>query len=138
MTYEIYRCIFYVCAVLAGCMCLASVLLFFLYKIPNVIGYLTGANERKAVESISNKNKSTSKHGNKMTSSGHSVRSSDSVLVDAVSTAKISTQELHVKANETTVLDNMNETVVLNADIGETTFEIEYEITFIHTKEVIV
>lgn len=79
-----------------------------------------------------------------------------------IDTTKISTQELQVEehANETTVLDSYNETSVLdNTGAGETsvlsevmssgettvlsevtndsTFTIEYDITFIHTEEII-
>lgn len=79
-----------------------------------------------------------------------------------IDTTKISTQELQVEehANETTVLDSYNETSVLdNTGAGETSvlsgvmssgettvlseatndsaFTIEYEITFIHTNEII-
>ena len=47
MTYELYRYIFIGGAVLAGIMLVASVLIFFLLKIPHVLGDLTGRNARK-------------------------------------------------------------------------------------------
>ena len=59
MTYEIYRYIFLGGAILAGIMFAVSVLVFFLLKIPTVIGDLTGANARKAIENIRNQNEST-------------------------------------------------------------------------------
>ena len=59
MTYEIYRYIFLGGAILAGIMFAVSVLVFFLLKIPTVIGDLTGANARKAIENIRSHNEST-------------------------------------------------------------------------------
>lgn len=187
MSYEIYNYIFYGGAILAGVMLVVTVILFFVYKIPTVIGDLTGANARKAIESIRNQNEDSSdtayktgqinherrKLTEKMSSSGmlkkdlhRNVRSGD------IATGKSTTQRLMqtsnkakskgfnettiLGANETTVL-GANETTVLNAN--ETTvlnntavypetpvinnndvsalFQIEYEITFIHTNEII-
>ena len=56
MTYEIYRYIFYGGLILSGLMLAVTVVLFFVLRIPNVIGDLTGANARKAIESIRNQN----------------------------------------------------------------------------------
>lgn len=184
MTYEIYRYIFYGGAILAGVMLAITVILFFAYKIPTVIGDLTGANARKAIENIRNQNENSGdkvyktsqvnrergKITAKMTPSGNLARESSGGLGGAMPTEKISTQELPqvnettlLGANETTVL-GANETAVLGANettvlgtnettvlggggAGETTllsaettpatFQIEYEITFIHTDEVI-
>lgn len=162
MSYEIYRYIFYGGAILAAVMLVATVILFFVYKIPTVIGDLTGANARKAIENIRNQNESSGnklyktsqinrergKLTDKISPSGSLMRDPSGILVGggAMATEKISTQQL--PPEETTVLDTANETTVLdNSDVGETTlldavdtpatFQIEYEITFIHTDEVI-
>ena len=169
MSYEIYRYIFYGGAILAAVMLAVTVLLFFVYKIPTVIGDLTGANARKAIENIRNQNESSGdklyktsqvnrergKLTDKISPSGSLMRDPSGVLGGgAMATEKISTQELP-QVDETTVLESdattvlgSNETTVLgNASAGETTvlvaedtpavFQIEYEITFIHTNEVI-
>ena len=169
MSYEIYRYIFYGGAILAAVMLAVTVLLFFVYKIPTVIGDLTGANARKAIENIRNQNESSGdklyktsqvnrergKLTDKISPSGSLMRDPSGVLGGgAMATEKISTQELP-QVDETTVLESdattvlgSNETTVLgNAGAGETTvlvaedtpavFQIEYEITFIHTNEVI-
>lgn len=47
MTYEMYRYIFVIAAVLCGVMFGVSVLLFSLLKIPAVIGNLSGSTARK-------------------------------------------------------------------------------------------
>ena len=47
MTYEMYRYIFVIAAVLCGVMFGVSVLLFFLLKIPAVIGNLSGSTARR-------------------------------------------------------------------------------------------
>lgn len=161
MSYEIYRYIFYGGAILAAVMLTVTVILFFVYKIPTVIGDLTGANARKAIENIRNQNESSGnklyktsqvnrergKLTDKISPSGSLMRDPSGILGGgAMATEKISTQQL--PPEETTVLDAANETTVLdNSDVGETTlldavdtpatFQIEYEITFIHTNEVI-
>ncbi len=52
MTYETYRLIFLVGAIAAGLMVIAAVVLFFVLKIPRVIGDLTGSTARKAIAGI--------------------------------------------------------------------------------------
>lgn len=170
MTYEIYRYIFLGGAILAGVMLVVSVLVFFMLKIPTVIGDLTGANARKAIENIRSHNESTGdktyrssqvnrergKLTDKISPSGRIVKDPSHSLHGAMGTEKIGTQQLHPEdgasettvltgeltgANETTVLGNenlANETTVLNAQTFSNAFVIEYEITYIHTDEVIV
>jgi hypothetical protein len=142
-------------------MLVASVLIFFLLKIPHVLGDLTGRNARKAIESIRNQNelsgdklyktsqvnRERGKLTDKISPSGSLMRDPSGILGGAMATEKISTQELPPESNETTVLDVASETTVLSAEAGETTvldapteipvFQIEYEITYIHTEEVI-
>lgn len=169
MSYEIYRYIFYGGAILAAVMLAVTVLLFFVYKIPTVIGDLTGANARKAIENIRNQNESSGdklyktsqvnrergKLTDKISPSGSLMRDPSGILGGgAMATEKISTQQLPqvdettvLESNETTVLSSNETTVLDNAGAGETTvlttedvpavFQIEYEITFIHTDEVI-
>ena len=163
MTYDIYRYIFIGGAILAGIMFGLSVLLFFLLKIPHVFGDLTGRNARKAIEDIRNHNVSSGdkvhktskvnrergKITDRISASGNVIKApiGDSGGV-TMPTEKISTQGLPPEANETTVLNTANETTVLNDDVGATTvldaqpyaapvFQIEYEITYIHSEEVI-
>lgn len=195
MTYEIYRYIFIGGAILAGTMLLTSVLLFVFLHIPTVIGDLTGANARKAIENIRNQNESTgdktykSSHVNqergkltdKISQSGQLMHNTSSSLGGGMATVKISTQVLETHgseettvlsmqgSNETTVLSHhgsdettvlspqvSNETTILSPAMGETAtlayqsvagqvaesvvnriFEIEYEITYIHSNEII-
>lgn len=183
MTYEIYRYIFIGGAILAGILLLVTVLLFVVLKIPTVIGDLTGATAKKAIENIRNQNEVSgdktykssqvnSERGkltDKISMSGNLIRNGSGVIGGAMATEKIGTQQLPVQpqADETTVLGTNettvlgmggNETTVLNVSSGETDvlsmnsgagettvlesmqpdiFEIEYEITYIHTDEVI-
>lgn len=172
MTYEIYRYIFLGGAILAGIMLVVSVLVFILLKIPTVIGDLTGANARKAIENIRSHNERTGdktyltspvnrergKITDKISPSGRIMETSAYSLHGAMATEKISTQRLNsseVSSNETTVLSDElsrsasettvlsqagiggNETTVLNAQTLGNEFVIEYEITYVHTDEVI-
>lgn len=166
MTYEVYRYIFIGGAALAGIMLLVSLLLFFLLHIPAVIGDLTGATARKAIADIrsqntksgdktyksSQVNRERGKVTDKMTPSGRLLRHTSEEFGGAMATEKISTSRLNAEAEEsfaTTLLEQpvvSNETTVLTPDGGgETTilaenqiaFQIVYEITFVHTNEVI-
>lgn len=164
MSYEIYRYIFIGAAILCGAMIVTSILLFILLKIPKVIGDLTGRTARKAIENIRNQNESSGdktyrsslvnqergKLTDKISPSGRLIRNPTDLLGGAMATEKIGTQQL--VSDETMVLDSGNETTVLTGELdnsgNETTllsqtdfsnnvFEIEYEITYIHTNEII-
>lgn len=182
MTYEIYRYIFLGGAILTGIMLVVSVLVFFLLKIPTVIGDLSGANARKAIENIRNHNESTGnktfrtsrvnrergKITDRISPSGRIIQAPSRSSHGAMGTEKIGTQQFHNEdgtyettvltgeftgadetavltgeltgANETTVLSNAgqaDEASVLNAQTFSNAFVIEYEITYIHTDEVI-
>lgn len=127
MTYEIYRYIFIVAAILCGAMFITSILLFILLKIPRVIGDLSGSTARKAIEQIRNQNESTgektyksstvnrqrSKLTDKISPSGNLIRKQTDDLTRAMATEKIGTSKLG--GNETTVLDSGNETTVLGS-----------------------
>lgn len=174
---QVYQYIFYGGAILAVVMLIVSVLLFFGYNIPSVIGDLTGATARKAIENIRNQNESTGdklyksspvnrergKITDKISPSGNLIKNPSEALGGAMATEKIGTQQLTAEettvlggaaettvlgagAAETTVLGGAAETTVLNAEVGETSvldapqgtvFAIEYEITLIHTDEII-
>ena len=170
MTYEIYRYIFLGGAILAGVMLLVSGFVFFFLNIPMVIGDLTGANARKAIENIRNQNESSGVKTYKSSAVNHKrgrvtdkispsgkIESAQSLATQgAMPTAKISTRELveeHKPAAETTILNTeltACETTVLSmvaeeqfniqesvapVDINE--FVVEFEITYIHTNEII-
>ncbi len=163
MTYETYRYIFIGCLCLSILLFVTAVILFFVLHIPNVIGDLSGANAKKAIEHIRNKNESTGektyksskvntergKITEKISISGRLHKHTTGPLYGAMPTEKISTQKL--TANETTVLNTGgrettvldiggNETTVLlpASDVADNIFTIEYEITYIHTNEIIV
>lgn len=161
MSYEIYYNLFFVGGlILAGIMFVVTVILFFSLNIPHVLGDLTGRNAKKAIENIRNQNENTgnktyrSSHVNrergkitdKISPSGNLKRDTGGLSAGAMATAKIGVSDL--PSEETSVLSTSNETTLLdNANAGETTvltdentsavFQIEYEITFIHTNEII-
>lgn len=148
MTYEIYRYIFIGAAILCGIMAALSVFLFFYLKIPRVIGDLTGATARKAIEEIRKQNATTGhkmyksslvnqergKLTDKISPSGNLYPAETDPLGGAMATEKIGTQQL----DYTDVLDTTGseETDVLS-EMSIDTIVIEHEITFIHTNEVI-
>ena len=140
MTYEIYRYIFIVAAILCGTMTITAVILFVLLKIPKVIGDLTGRTAKKAIENIRNQNESADIKGNK------------NFFVDKErkkATGKISSQKsgqsnitLPDSNNKTAILSESaketGKTTLLNRKkVEESTFKILYDITFIHTDEII-
>lgn len=155
MTYEMYRYVFIGGLVLAGLMLLLAVLLFFLLKIPVVIGDLSGATARKAIENIRKENAKTGEKTykssqvniergrvtDKMTPSGKLLRRPNTGYGGAMATEKIGTDRLQAEASftsavgaeETTVLYPGDETTVLSDDTSA--FRILYEVTLIHTNE---
>ncbi len=139
MTYEIYHWIFIGGAILAGLMLALTVLLFFRYRIPRVIGDLTGSTARKAIEDIrqqntqsgtkvyksSTVNRERGKVTAKMTSTGKLARQNTDGA-GAMRTDKLNTQKLAEQAasssDETVLLDaTAAETTVLAASVEETT-----------------
>lgn len=166
MSYDIYRYIFLGGAGLAALSLIIAAFLFFVLKIPKVIGDLTGATARKAIDDIRSQNEKSGEKTykssrvnrergmltDKMTNSGNVVKHSVDIKNGAMSTSKISTSRLETEAlesYETSLLDNnLAETTVLDSfESGETTvleqsdadvFIIEYELNFIHTNEIIV
>lgn len=173
MTYDVYRLIYLICAILSGLCFTLSIVLFFVYKIPKVIGDLTGSNARKAIENIRNQNESTGnktyksssvnkargRTTDKIQANGTVIQHNPNAYGGAMATSKISTGKLETEAlesyetsllqngtsNETTVLSESGsgETTVLSEtsnngyDVVDNVFEIEYEIVFVHTNEVI-
>lgn len=135
MTYDVYMMIYNVGLILAGIMFVVSMILFFVLKIPAVIGDLSGATAKKAIENIRNQNEETGEKAykssavnkargkltDKISPSGSLHSKPSDKLGFGMKTEKISTQRLDVEeAGETTVLSVENETTVLNSSVGET------------------
>lgn len=167
MTYDVYRYIFYGGAALAVICLIIAVVLFFVLRIPHVVGDLSGATERKAVENIRNQNESTGnktykssavnlargKLTDKITSTGSLISKPTETTDGAMATSKLNTGQLEtdaLKSYETSLVENTSseETTILGAgDVyGETTvlgnkdsgdFSVECEIIFIHSYEII-
>lgn len=165
MTYDTYRYIFIGAAILCGIMFVVSILLFVLMRIPKVISDLSGATARKAIKAIREQNEASGDKGykvsafneargkltDKISPSGNVIQQQQ-MQMGGVGTTKIGTQQLVDEAvNQTTVLDavgagetsvlsetmSLNETTVLSEAPVAPVFAIEYEITFIHTNEII-
>jgi len=135
MTYDVYMNIYMVGLVLAGIMLVVSVILFFVLKIPAVIGDLSGATARKAIENIRNQNEESGEKAykssavnrergrltDKISPSGSLHTKPSDKLGFGMKTEKISTQRLDVEdSGETTLLSAVNETTVLSNNAGET------------------
>lgn len=135
MTYDVYMNIYMVGLVLAGIMLVVSVILFFALKIPAVIGDLSGATARKAIENIRNQNEESGEKAykssavnrergrltDKISPSGSLHTKPSDKLGFGMKTEKISTQRLDVEdSGETTLLSAANETTVLSNNAGET------------------
>lgn len=151
MTYETYRYIFIGSTILAAVMLLVSLVLFIVLHIPKVIGDLSGATARKAIEDIRNQNISTGekvhktsrinkergKLTEKISPSGNLLKNLGNASVGAMATEKISTEILS-SSGETTQLNlTGNETTVLDQPMEAIIFEVEYEITYLQSDEVI-
>lgn len=110
MSVELQETLSVVAFILAGVFFLASIVLFFVLRIPNVIGYLTGSNKQKAIDRIKVRNSSLNE-----ASSGDL---SSSASGNLSKTQKIGTMRLDDAS--TTVLNNVGDTTVLS-ESGETT-----------------
>lgn len=135
MTYETYRYIFIVAAVLCGTMFVVSILLFIFLHVPRLVGDLSGTTARKAIEGIREQNEKSgdkaykasavnrqrSRLTDKISSSGRVQHHTARTLDTGVVTEKISTQKL-TAGDETTILENNNETTVLN-QMGAAVFQ---------------
>ena len=167
MTYEIYQYIFYGSLIMCIIMLVLSIILFFVFKIPKIVGFLTGATARKAIKSINEhteqsmsqrlKHKKGKAHNEiDFSSSGKLMKKanvpmdSDSPVTEKFKTASLApyneTMVLNQRGNETTVLVQMSsleETSVLNNKAGTDNgsepkeFAIIYDITDIWTDEII-
>lgn len=163
MSYEMYRYIFLGALIACGIFFVVAVILFFTLNIPKVISDLTGRTARKAIENIRMQNEQSGdktyqssavnlergKLTDKISQSGRLMPRDATPFGTGVITEKISTMELEQPAGETDVLTPVaGETDVLAPAAGETevlapteqpvqAFTVEYEITFIHTSEVI-
>ena len=141
-------------------MLVLSIILFFVFKIPKIVGFLTGATARKAIKSINEhteqsmsqrlKHKKGKAHNEiDFSSSGKLMKKanvpmdSDSPVTEKFKTASLApyneTMVLNQRANETTVLlqmSSLEETSVLNNKAGTDNgsepkeFAIIYDITY--------
>ena len=157
MTYEIYQYIFYGSLIMCIIMLVLSIILFFVFKIPKIVGFLTGATARKAIKSINEhteqsmsqrlKQKKGKLHNEIDFSSSGKLMKKTNVSMDSDSpvTEKFKTASL-APYNETTVLlqmSSLEETSVLNNKAGTDNgsepkeFAIIYDITYIWTDEII-
>ena len=189
MTYDVYRYIFIIGAILCGVMLIVTVLIFILLNIPKVISDLSGATARKAINDIRRQNEeggekvykpskvnaSRGRVTDKISNSGKIIQKNHTHV--GIDGASMQTQQLEKSASETTVLEqSAGETSLLEGNYGETSlldeayggttlldesyggttlleqsepavfsqpsadasvFAIEYEITYIHTNELI-
>lgn len=139
LTYDICRYIFYGGMAMSGLMLVTSVILFITLRIPHVIGDLTGANARKAIDSIRSQNEESGgkaykpsavnqargKLTDKISRSGKLIRN-PSTRIGGHETTKISTMKLHPEdrpADETMVLsaEPASETTLLQPQGGNET-----------------
>lgn len=165
MTYEIYRYIFIGSAIMAAVMLALAVILFFKLKIPRAIGDLTGSTRRKAVKikevhGIDAASSEVTVSTAQITQSGNLIPGTVSEKKPAAKTSKLVTDEIARSGSKattfltaeqtpqppktTTVLtentvQKPKATVILANQSSQNTavFEIEHDITFIHTNEII-
>ncbi len=103
MTYDSYYLIFIGGAIAAGLMLVITIILFFVFNIPKVIGDLSGSTAKKAIENIRTKNETTGiktfrssptnkargKLTDRMTASGKLIPQNRNDNIGAMSTEKI-------------------------------------------------
>lgn len=133
MTYEMYHNVFLICAAASGVMAFLSILLFVLFRIPSVIGDLTGITARRGIEQIRKGNSKVREHG----------RNTEKLPVGGGPPGEQTVLTGTDAGDETALLSANagNETALLSANAGnETTvlqmdFRILEEITILHSEE---
>ncbi|SHO52813.1 hypothetical protein [Anaerocolumna xylanovorans] len=134
MTYEIYRNIYIIGEILAGIFLAGTVVLFFVFRIPKIIGDLTGRNAKKAIYGIRMKNRTTSLKKHEITM--EIKRKNQNVITETLKMDNGAGEETAVllpSGEETMVLSPAEDTVLLqNVSLTPDT-----DITFVHTDEVI-
>lgn len=153
MTYENYRMIFLIFAILSAVFAGAAIFIFFKLKIGNVIGDLTGRNAKKAIAQIRQQNidggnkaykpsivnRKRGKVTDRITPSGNLLQHGTSGTA-TMGTEKLHTDTLNKNEVSNTAVLGQDETTVLQAgqnEIDTAVFEVIEEITFIHTDEII-
>ena len=165
MTYEMYRYIFLGGLIACVIFFAIAVILFFVFRIPKIVSDLSGRTARKAIENIRLQNEQSGdktykssavnmergKLTDKISQSGRLISRNPTPFGTGVITEKLSTGHLATEApaGETTLIAVTDETALLDSDIGMTValgtpetgasqkFTVEFEITYIHTNEVI-
>ncbi len=153
MTYEMYRNVFFGLAVACGGMAVVCGILFFAWKIPGVIGDLTGHTAKKAIADIRKQNEASGdkryqssavnlqrgKLTDKITDSGRLLRRDTAPFGTGTVTEQLdcSEQQDTVVTDETTVLTDAGKSTPYSGVPTTAVFEVEQEITFLHTDEVI-
>lgn len=153
MTYDGYRYIFTIFAILCVIMLMVSVFLFYKFKIKKVIGDITGTTARKAINDIREQSSKVSEEAytsnssklnryrttDKITNSGKIVNERSKKLHrNADNTEELSQDTvLLASAQETMVLSESAETMVLANNYTVPMFEVEEDTTYTHTDEVI-
>lgn len=124
MSYEVYQYIFIGGLVLSIIMLAVTVLIFFLFRIKDVIGFLTGSNKRKAIENRSFKKDKTEQKKAPSKIDYDQQTPSGKVAIETAATTKMSLEERydHMEGGATTALDDHTgaETSVLSAQEAET------------------
>lgn len=143
MTVELLQSLSLMSFILCGVFLLTAIILFFVLKVPGLIGDISGANARKAIENIRRQNESSGDKAykpsavnvqrgqltDKISASGR-LEHRTGKLGGGVGTEKLNTQLLLQEAarsaasgsHETTLLNNKeNMTILLDTDGNETT-----------------
>lgn len=162
MAVELIQTLSLVSYVLAALFLSAAVAIFFLLDVPKLYGDVTGANARKAIESIRRQNEETGAKAykpspvnlergrttDKISLSGNLKKQISSIGIN-VETQKLNTAELAPSANETTLLnnysnelpfynkENTNQTTVLSVETYNAKFMVDAEIDFTGSEEII-
>lgn len=133
MTYEVYRNIYIIGEIMAGILFAGAVVLFFAFRIPKIIGDLTGRNARKAIYGIRMKNRTVSLKSKDNTKDIK--RKPQSVITETLkrNEGASDTTALFPSEKETMVLSPAEDTVLLQG----ASFASDTDITFVHTDEVI-
>ena len=140
MTVEQWQTLSFIAFILAGVFLTAAVILFFVFRIPRIAGYLTGRTAKKAIAQIAaNNGKMEEDAGEIQERYSMNFRQSESGHSAGV-TERLDLTEtvlLRPEAEETTLLSSGEPPARSEDRMPQTEFQLIRNIIFVHSKEVI-
>ena len=142
MTVEQWQTLSFIAFILAGVFLMVAVILFFVFRIPRIVGYLTGRTAKKAIAQIAANNGNMEEDAKEIQEQYNmNFQQSESGRLASVTETLDLTETVLLRpekeAEETTLL-SLNEPSARSEDrMSQTEFQLIRNIIFVHSEDVI-